>query len=283
MLGSPAAIPVGGYPVTLPTSGWMLIGFLMTAPRREASRDAAAAALWPEQGNEAARRCLATTLWRTRAAFGEADCPVGAGASSVTLRFSRGIWTDALALERRALAALQQPPPEGQARGRLRRTLLACTGEFLQGVDAEWALLERERLRCLRLDALYALAAAYARDGAWTSVVATARPLCAAEPLREDAHRMLMLGYARSGNRGLALRQFQACAAILAEELGVEPMEETIALHRRLAGGGSAPAPDESRPAVPRDSPGSMRAALLATRQSICAALGSIDRALADF
>jgi DNA-binding SARP family transcriptional activator len=54
------------------------------------------------------------------------------------------------------------------------------------------------------------------------------------DPLQESSHRLLMLMQARSGDRNAALAQYQKCGQILAEELGVEPADETTALYERI-------------------------------------------------
>src|SRR3982751_22817 len=58
--------------------------------------------------------------------------------------------------------------------------------------------------------------------------------LIALDPWREEAYRQLMLLLARNGERSAAIAQYMACRRVLAEELDVEPMEETTALYRRL-------------------------------------------------
>jgi DNA-binding SARP family transcriptional activator len=40
--------------------------------------------------------------------------------------------------------------------------------------------------------------------------------------------------YARQGRRAAALKQYQACMAVLQRELGVEPEEETKQLYREI-------------------------------------------------
>jgi DNA-binding SARP family transcriptional activator len=42
---------------------------------------------------------------------------------------------------------------------------------------------------------------------------------------------------ARGGQRGAALAQYETCRQALAEELGVEPGPETIALYERIRDG----------------------------------------------
>jgi DNA-binding SARP family transcriptional activator len=53
----------------------------------------------------------------------------------------------------------------------------------------------------------------------------------------ETAHRELMRCYARSGERGLALRQYQILRTFLDDELGAPPDSETTALYERLRQG----------------------------------------------
>jgi predicted ATPase len=56
----------------------------------------------------------------------------------------------------------------------------------------------------------------------------------ALDPLHEPAQRVLMETYAEAGQRAAALRQYDECVGILAEELGLSPSEETTALHERI-------------------------------------------------
>jgi predicted ATPase len=67
--------------------------------------------------------------------------------------------------------------------------------------------------------------------------IAAARRLLALEPWREEAHRQLMVLLARSGQRGAALKQFEACRRVLAEELATAPEPATVALAARLRAG----------------------------------------------
>lgn len=291
VLGVVAAARIGGATIAVPPNCWPVFGYLLAAPRRAAQRDALAMALWPDHESDAARHSLASALYRIKGAFGDLACPVEASGERVRLRLDDGLWVDMLAFERRAapLAAMSGTASlDPAARRRLHRALLGYGGDFMPMVDAEWALIERERLRCLRLDALYALANIHARADDWRAVVTTARALTAAEPLREDAHRLLMTGYARTGNRALALRQYRHCAAVLAAELGVEPMDETSALYLGLCAPGgrvavAAPARAMAMAsAAPTPGNGDLREVLVATRDQMRTAIGLIDSALAQ-
>lgn len=276
MLGPMMASPVAGKPIMLPAGAWTLLGFLVAQPHHDATRDAAAAALWPDQPSDAARPSLATLLWRIKSAFGDVAHPLVSHSERLSLRRHSSLWIDALALEYRAHAAIHGVPPSRRAR--VRRQLLALSGDFLPTIDTEWALLERERLRCLRLDALFAVAIADSASGDWPAVVAAMRAVCAAEPLREDAQRLLMLGYAQTGNRALAIRQYTRCAAVLADELGIDPMSETQMLYRRLASGAMATLDPPMRPKLAIAEADDVRAALRVARDTMFTAINLIDR-----
>jgi predicted ATPase len=56
----------------------------------------------------------------------------------------------------------------------------------------------------------------------------------ALEPWAEEAHRQVMLTHSRLRNFNAALAHYATCRKLLAEELGVEPMPETVALAARI-------------------------------------------------
>jgi DNA-binding SARP family transcriptional activator len=90
--------------------------------------------------------------------------------------------------------------------------------------------------------------------------------LLADDPLRETVHREVMRLYFRNGQRAEAIRQYERCARLLAEELEVEPMPETRALLLEIT----------ERPADPAWS-----ASSAATRLDL--AIGQLRQALAEF
>jgi DNA-binding SARP family transcriptional activator len=281
LLGIPSLIVTGRGEAAVPPSCWLIVAYLMTRPGRLASRSTLAGTLWPEQTEEAARHCLATALWRMKTALGGHPSPLVASVDQIGLRLERGIWVDSQAFERRVKPILDDAPqrlPSGALR-RLRMAVRLYAADFLANQEEEWIAVERERLRCLYLDALYALGDGHAAAGDWPAAVATARRLCAAEPLREDAQRLLMTACAKAGNRALALKQYRRLVDLLEEELGVDPMPETTALARRLAGA-RAGAPSSAASAAPAAGP-IIREALDASREAVGTALKILDGAIA--
>ena len=96
----------------------------------------------------------------------------------------------------------------------------------------DWRFFQAEGLRRELAGALDRLVAAHGRSGAYEVAIAHARRRLALDPLHEPAHRALMQLYEWAGQRAAALRQYQRCARVLQDELGVAPQPETTALYR---------------------------------------------------
>lgn len=110
-------------------------------------------------------------------------------------------------------------------------------GDFLEGfylesepVFEEWLLGERQRLRQQLLLALRKLVKYFWGRHQYTHAIRHTRHLLALEPLHEESHRWLMTLLAQSGQRTLALAQYEACVQLLNEALATEPGRETTTL-----------------------------------------------------
>lgn len=274
VLGNCSVESTSGQRIKLSQHVWSLLTFLLASPGGLASRGQIAAALWPECDEAAARHCLASAIWRAKTAFKPDDPPLLVDDEQIGLQLDRRFWVDSIAFDRRVRPVVDQARCLSGAAivRRLKRAVDSYAGDFAASVDGEWALIERERLKVLQLDALFLLASSYGRAANWPVTIALARRLCAAEPLREDAQRLLMVAFAETGNRGLALKQFEQCRAVLAKELSVEPMPETRELYRKIAN--ASPEQPEGA-ASPR-----LRSAVLAAKQGVGEALHLLDNAL---
>lgn len=114
-------------------------------------------------------------------------------------------------------------------------------GDFLAGFHlpdspdfVAWVALQRERLRRLAAQALHNLANHALHTRHYTAGLLHTHKLLQLEPLREPAHRQMMLFLARSGRMEEAVAQYHACHRLLAQELGVLPTQETTALFERI-------------------------------------------------
>lgn len=102
---------------------------------------------------------------------------------------------------------------------------------------SDWAAAWREDLVARHRRVLVALAELRTRAGDHAGAAAAATRLVAIDPLDEGAQRLLIAAHARAGNRARALRQYLACRRQLVDALGLEPSEETRALHRHVLAG----------------------------------------------
>ena len=109
----------------------------------------------------------------------------------------------------------------------------------LGDADAFDAWLERERagLAERRRDALRRSATALEAAGQRAAALDRVETLLADDPLQEQHHRDAMRLLAALGRREAALARYDACKAVLRDELGLVPMAETDALARSVRSG----------------------------------------------
>ena len=195
------------------------------------SRQALSGLLWSEMSEERARRNLRVALARMRQSLG--DFLV---IQRRTLAFNRGrpFTLDVTQFE----TTLRQKNP---TIAELKQATDLYRGLFLDDFvlrDAllfeEWVRLQQEHYRQMAMDGLYRLSALQTEAGQFTNGIDTLSRLLKLEPWMEEAHRQLMLLFAVSGQRSAALAQYDNCATLLDEELGVAPSEETTALYHKI-------------------------------------------------
>jgi DNA-binding SARP family transcriptional activator len=124
----------------------------------------------------------------------------------------------------------------------VREVLERLSGDLLPSWNEDWILLERERLRQVRLHALESICRHLTLAERFADAAAAGIAAVAAEPLRESAHRALVAAYLAEGNHAEALRQYRAFRELLAAELNLPPsplMEQLIAkIRTRETGAG---------------------------------------------
>ncbi|MEU8326419.1 BTAD domain-containing putative transcriptional regulator [Nonomuraea sp. NPDC048881] len=146
----------------------------------------------------------------------------------------------------------------GVARARLGEALGLWQGPaFAEVADEPWVAAETARLNELRSVAAELHVAAGLRVGDPVVVVAEAERLTREEPLREEGWRLHALALWSSGRQADALATLRRARGILAEELGLDPgpelvaLEEAILTRRMDVLRASVPVPAASSLAVP--------------------------------
>ncbi|WP_438874416.1 AfsR/SARP family transcriptional regulator [Streptomyces griseoloalbus] len=206
-------LELGTETVELCRNGQRLLAFM--GLRGRVSRTVLAGTLWPEVTEEHARGSLRTTLWKLPR--GEPPLIVCCGDSLVVTPALR---VDVHVLTRTALDVVEDCGPPSHTWPPLE----LLTGEdLLPGWDEEWVLVERERLRQLRLHALDTLAESLIRQGRTALGMEAAWAGVRAEPLRESAHRAIVSAHLAEGNISEAVRHYEAFRRLLHQELGVAP------------------------------------------------------------
>jgi DNA-binding SARP family transcriptional activator len=102
--------------------------------------------------------------------------------------------------------------------------------ELLPGWYEDWVIFERERFRQLRLHVLEAAAAQLCAHGQYATALDTAFEAVRHEPLRESAHRAVILIHLAEGNFAEALREYERFRDLLIGQLGVEPSPDLARL-----------------------------------------------------
>jgi len=230
-----------------------LLAFLLLRRERKHKREVLADLFWCDRDPHHARCCLNTALWRLRRLLEPSGVPRGTylkvtGMDEIAFNCESDYWLDVAAFENcvdplldRAVTDLRDTDI-----ARLEEAVALCKGDVLDGVYSDWALHERDRLRRLHLNALYALMSSCRYRGKYDSGLRYGYQILLDDPLREEVHRAVMELHLAAGNRAAAVNQFEIYKRLLAEELGVPPMEETQALYNAIVdsqSGGSLPHP----------------------------------------
>lgn len=218
-----------------------LLAYLLLHRHRCHSREILIDLFWGEQSQEQARHCLSTALWRLRRRLEPPGSPRGTyltttASGHVGFNCESDYWLDVEAFERPLGRILTRSTPllETNDAQELEQALQFYTGDLLEGFYDDWILRERERLRTLYLHCLAQLMRYYRQQHAYEKSLTCGQQILNYDPLREEIHREMMRLYLESGQRAMAVRQYELCAQTLSEELDIFPMEETQRLYAEI-------------------------------------------------
>ncbi len=210
------------------------------------TRETLSGLLWPEYEQDKAYAYLRRALWELRSLLGEDWLAAESG--QLSIRPGAGMTLDLLDFQSHLSAFRRHDHPGGticqECIANLQTAALLYRGDFLAGFSLrdspafeDWQFFQAEGLRREYASVLQQLTNLIFLAGATHEAAGFARRWLALDTLNEEAHRLLMRIYARSGQRHQALRQYQECQQILRQELGAAPEPATRALHEAIVSG----------------------------------------------
>jgi DNA-binding SARP family transcriptional activator len=214
-----------------------LVKRLAIAPLRLLHREVLTDSLWPDVEPAAASNRLHKAGHFVRKATGVSTAIVNKG-GRVALFPGADVRIDAMDLDAASADALARGDPGAAA-----SVLARWHGELLP-LDRyeDWAAGPRHRFARRHIDLL--------------RLAGRHDEILALDPVDEAAHLAMMRAHLTAGDRRAALRQFRELERLLADELGLGPGPEAVALAATVRGDAG---PDRSTVARDRSSPGPPR------------------------
>jgi DNA-binding SARP family transcriptional activator/tetratricopeptide (TPR) repeat protein len=221
-----------------------LLAFLLLNRTAHLTRDAVAFALWPDDTESDARTNLRRYLHLLTTGLPPSDVPyVVAKEDSLRWNDDAPVWFDVDVFDRTI---------DDVERSAVAVELYA--GDLLPQVFDDWIFPIRDRLRRRYLDALTRLVVSARSARELPAAGSYAARILEHDPWREDAVRHSASIRFESGDRAGAVRFIDDFADRLREDMGVDPMPETMALRASILRGtaleDAAPIERPTRPAA---------------------------------
>lgn len=198
---------------------------LLALTQRPRTREAIAADLWPDTVI-AATGPLRQALYQLRTALLAAgvdpEAILESDAETLGLRPEAVQSLDVAAFE----TCTDDPTCGAEA------AIAIYAGDLAEGLAHDCFAAERERLADRYEDALAIVAEARLASGDHDAARSAAERLLLRDPLREEAHAVLIAVYGQHGTRSQVVRQYRRLCAVLARELDELPLPETDATYR---------------------------------------------------
>lgn len=190
---------------------WRIAAYL--ALRGPTQRHRIAGALWPETTQHLAMGRLRSGVWRL-----QRDAPCLLDSRRGVLALSGQVSSDVsrlVALAQSILASDSHVPDDF--------ALLLRANDLTPEWHDDWILVERERLRQLRLEALDTLAGRLIAANRPGLAMQAGLAALATDPMRESSCQRVIQAHLFQGNLVQARHQYDSYAALLRGELGVDP------------------------------------------------------------
>jgi LuxR family maltose regulon positive regulatory protein len=232
-LGTPQVLK-GGTPVD--KREWQtataeeLFFYLLAHPDGQ-PREAITDAIWPDLPPTKAKSTFHSTVYRLRRATHMEILAFDRSSGIYGLNPEAHYWYDVEEFEK----LLEAAPGSGESRAEaLRQAIALYRGEYMEGFYSDWCLPKRRSLEEHYLGILSELAHWCMDEGSYDQALKLCEKALQNDSYREEMYRLMMKCHSLLGQPSRVTQVYQRCAAVLAEELGVEPAPETFALYQEL-------------------------------------------------
>jgi DNA-binding SARP family transcriptional activator len=220
---------------------FQVLAFLASSPGLAAGREDLEEAVWPADGEQTIHRNFHPTLSHLRRALERerrGSMPPPLLFRGAVYRLNPEIeWNVDLQEFDRRVAEGRELLARGEERAAAdtwHRAWKLYRGPFLQGYYEAWATTRREVYQRMHVDLLRELGDLSVRLERAEDALDAYRSVLLADALQERTHLAVMRLYSSQGRRDLVRRQYERLCTLLLDELGVEPLPETVQEYHRL-------------------------------------------------
>jgi two-component SAPR family response regulator len=220
-----------------------LFAYLLIFRGQPHNREKLADVLWKGVTTEQAHGYFRKTLWQlksglTRITEGQ-DEIIQTDNSWIQVNISKSIWLDVEVFEQTYYLVRDIPGKDlaPDLVAKLKTAIEVYRGDLLEGWYQDWCVCQRESNRddlILLLDKLCEYCEVKREHEAGLDY---AKRILSIDSTNEVAHQRVMRLFSLTGNRAAAMRQYQRCASVLENELGIIPSETTRELLKNIKNG----------------------------------------------
>jgi LuxR family maltose regulon positive regulatory protein len=219
-----------------------LFCYILLHRSRAYLREALAESLWGKDPDVQSKKFMRQTLWEIQSTLkaqgGSTDGSRLLSVSSgwIELNTNLPFDLDVAEFERNFGCVQGIPIPKLGAKhiDALHKAEALYRGDLLEGWYWDWCAVERERFKDMYVTILEKLMLYCEISCQYELGLAYGMRMLSCDRALESAHQQLMRLYYLAGQRVKALRQFERCSAILSQELGVHPSQQTLRLYEQL-------------------------------------------------
>lgn len=218
----------------------LAFAYLVARRGQAVPRAALVEALWPHTLPRSWETAVSAIISNLRVLLGKAGLPRSEVISTVSgcyqLRLPADTWIDLEAATHaldEAEGALRAGDPL-RAYGWAGVASAIARRPFLPGESGSWVGQQRAELQNILVRALDCFTEILTYNGELALAAKAAEEAVALQPFRETGYQRLMRVHAAAGNRAEALRAYEHCRALLAEELGVSPAPQTESVYLQI-------------------------------------------------